>query len=74
MRWLLDELGLHHQTVTPMYLGDDTTDEDAFRVIQKRGIGIVVGRKGEPSLARFALEDTGEVTSLLARITETQTL
>ena len=72
MRWLLGELGLDRQAVTPVYLGDDTTDEDAFRVIQKRGIGIVVGREGEPSLARFALEDTGEVTSLLARITETQ--
>jgi len=71
MRWLIGELGLDRGAVTPIYLGDDTTDEDAFRVIRKRGIGIVVGREGEPSLARFALEDTGEVTSFLARITET---
>jgi len=74
MRWLLDELGLDRRAVTPVYLGDDTTDEDAFRVIQKRGVGIVVGREGEPSLARFALEDTDEVTSFLARITEAQKL
>lgn len=72
MRWLLGELGLDREGVTPMYLGDDTTDEDAFRVIRKRGVGIVVGREGAPSLARFALEDTGEVASFLARITEAQ--
>lgn len=72
MRWLIGELGLDHLAVTPMYLGDDTTDEDAFRVIRTRGIGIVVGREGEPSLARYALDDTGEVTSFLARIAEAQ--
>jgi alpha,alpha-trehalase len=74
MRWLLAELGLDREMVTPVYLGDDTTDEDAFRVIRKRGIGVVVGREGEPSLARFALEDTDEVTSFLARIAEAQKL
>ena len=74
MRWLLGELRLDRRMVTPVYLGDDTTDEDAFRVIRKRGVGIVVGREGAPSLARYALEDTAEVTSFLARITETQTL
>jgi len=74
MRWLLGELGLDRLSVTPVYLGDDTTDEDAFRVIRKRGIGIVVGREGEPSLARFALEDTDEVTSFLAGIAEAQKL
>ena len=72
MRWLLGELGLDRRSVTPVDLGDDTTDEDAVRVIRKRGIGIVVGREGEPSLARFALEDTDEVTSFLARIAEAQ--
>jgi hypothetical protein len=41
-------------------------------VIRKRGIGIVVGRDGEPSLARYALEDTDEVTAFLQRIAEAQ--
>jgi alpha,alpha-trehalase len=72
MRWLLGELGLDREEVVPFYLGDDTTDEDAFRVIRKRGIGIVVGRDGEPSLARYALEDTDEVTAFLQRIAEAQ--
>lgn len=72
MRWLLGELGLDREGVVPFYLGDDTTDEDAFRVIRKRGIGIVVGREGGPSLARYALEDTDEVAAFLHRIAEAQ--
>ena len=72
MRWLLGELGLDREGVAPFYLGDDTTDEDAFRVIRKRGVGVVVGREGEPSLARYALEDTNEVAWFLARVAEAQ--
>jgi len=71
LEWLLDELGLTMPEVVPMYLGDDTTDEDAFRVLHTRGIGIVVGLQGAPSLARYALEDTDEVYSFLARVTGT---
>jgi alpha,alpha-trehalase len=66
LHWLLGELGLDRYSITPLYLGDDTTDEDAFRVIRKRGIGIVVGRDGAPSLAHFALETTDEVGTFLA--------
>ena len=72
MRWLLGELGLDREGVAPFYLGDDTTDEDAFRVIRKRGVGVVVGREGEPSLARYALEDTNEVAWFLARVAKAQ--
>lgn len=68
LKWLLHELGLDGPGVVPLYLGDDTTDEDAFRMIRGHGIGIVVGRDGHPSLARFALEDTDEVRSFLSRL------
>ena len=70
LQWLLLELGLDGPEVKPVYLGDDTTDEDAFRVLRKRGIGIVVGRDGEPSHARYALEDTDEATTFLAQLAE----
>jgi trehalose 6-phosphate phosphatase len=66
--WLLDQIGLDRYAVTPLYLGDDVTDEDAFRVVQKRGVGIVVGRDGEASHAHYALEDTDEVGSFLSRL------
>jgi alpha,alpha-trehalase len=68
--WLQRELGLDRPDVTPLYLGDDTTDEDAFRVIRKQGIGIVVGRDGEDSHARYALEDTDEVAAFLGRLAQ----
>lgn len=69
VEWLLGELDLDPPNVVPLYLGDDTTDEDAFRMVRTRGIGIVVGREGEPSLARYALEDTDEVRVFLSRLT-----
>jgi alpha,alpha-trehalase len=70
LQWLLVELGFEGPSVVPMYFGDDTTDEDAFRVVRKRGIGIVVGRDGPPSLAHYALEDTDEVAAFLRRLVE----
>ncbi len=70
LQWLLTELGLDRRDVTPLYLGDDTTDEDAFRVIRRRGIGIVVGREGEDSYAHYALANTDDVRSFLAQLAE----
>ncbi len=66
--WLMDRLDLDLNTVIPLYLGDDVTDEDAFAVLVDRGLGIVVGRDGEPSLASYALENPDEVRTLLARL------
>jgi trehalose 6-phosphate phosphatase len=68
LEWLLGELNLLGPEVVPVYIGDDTTDEDAFRVVRGDGIGIVVGRDGAPSLAHYVLEDTDEVQMLLARL------
>ncbi len=73
LQWLLAELDLDRPDVTPIYLGDDTTDEDAFRAIRSRGIGIVVGRDGNPSLARWLLEDTAEVSAFLAELADRRT-
>ena len=70
LQWLQDELDLRPPGTVPMYLGDDTTDEDAFRVIRAVGIGVVVGRDGEDSLARYALEDPDEVRTFLSRLAE----
>ena len=68
--WLLKELDLDRADVTPLYLGDDTTDEDAFRVIRNQGVGVVVGRDGEDSHAHYALEDTDEVAAFLGRLAQ----
>lgn len=66
--WLLEALGLDGAGVVPLYLGDDTTDEDAFRALEGRGIGIVVTRAPRPTAARYSLQDTGEVRDFLERM------
>lgn len=59
--WLLRKMGLDDPQMIPLYIGDDTTDEDAFRVLISRGIGIVVGEDSRMTHARFRLNDTQEV-------------
>jgi trehalose 6-phosphate phosphatase len=59
--WLLEVLGLGPD-VLPVYIGDDETDEDAFRAVRERGLGVVVRGEGDdrPTRARYALRDTEE--------------
>jgi trehalose-phosphatase len=68
LMWLMDRLEIDTGTSIPFYLGDDVTDEDAFSVLVEDGIGIVVGRDGEPTRASYAVEDPDEVRMLLARL------
>ncbi|MFC1873240.1 trehalose-phosphatase, partial [Chloroflexota bacterium] len=55
--------------VLPVYLGDDTTDEDAFKVVHHpRGWGIFVGEENAASNADYYLNSTSEVALLLSRL------
>lgn len=71
---LIDVLGLGGDDVMPLYLGDDITDEDAFRALRARGIGIFVGRADDPEVgdretaAQFVLGSVDEVQRFLARL------
>jgi alpha,alpha-trehalase len=49
----------------PLYIGDDTTDEDAFRVIHDRGIAIIVRDEPRRSIAQYALNSTDEVRTFI---------
>lgn len=64
--WLLAALHLDRPDVVPIYVGDDVTDHDAFRALQGRGIGIVVGERDPRCGAAYALADTDEVRQFLA--------
>ncbi|MFY0614996.1 MAG: trehalose-phosphatase [Hyphomicrobiaceae bacterium] len=65
--WLLQRLGLDTPDVTPIYIGDDVTDRDAFRVLARRGIGILVAPP-ERTCAHYRLADTVEVQEYLYRL------
>lgn len=65
---VLNSLHVDGREISPLYLGDDTTDEDAFAAIQKSGIGIVVGTDGRETAANFKLHDTNEVMGFLEKL------
>jgi trehalose 6-phosphate phosphatase len=72
--YLLEALTLDGDDVAPLYLGDDITDEDAFRALSGRGIGIFVGRADDPEVggrgtsATFVLDSIEEVERFLDRL------
>lgn len=69
--YLLDALDLNRDDVIPIYVGDDVTDEDAFRALEGRGLGIFVGRADDPEVgerttaADFILGTVEEVATFL---------
>ncbi len=66
--WLLDHvMGRDRRAV---FLGDDVTDEDAFRQLEGRGIGIVVGEEQRLTHARYRLRDPSEVRAFLTALLE----
>ncbi len=65
--WLLESLALGEDTV-PIYIGDDETDEDAFRAVKMRGIGILVAQASQSTEARYGLRDPDEVKGFLTAL------
>lgn len=65
VQWILEALDLDHAGVVPFYLGDDTTDEDAFEAVADKGVGILVADEPRPTAARHRLEDSSEVAGFL---------
>ena len=62
IRWIMNALEITWETTPAFYLGDDTTDEYAFRTIITRGTAILVTDNPlNPSTADFQLDSPKEV-------------
>ena len=52
----------------PIFIGDDATDEDAFRALPPHGVGVLVAERERPTAARWRLDDVEGVRSFLDRL------
>ena len=70
--WILEQMRLENPAarVLALYLGDDDTDEDAFRVLASVGVGIVVGNDRHDSAAHYYVESTEEVEQFLTVLSQ----
>jgi alpha,alpha-trehalase len=67
LMWLVDALHLDGPDVLPLYVGDDATDEDAFKAVSERGVGIVVEEASRETLAHYVLANPEEMLIFLER-------
>uniref|UniRef100_A0A2C9WC31 Trehalose 6-phosphate phosphatase n=1 Tax=Manihot esculenta TaxID=3983 RepID=A0A2C9WC31_MANES len=71
VEFLLESLGLSKRDdVLPIYIGDDRTDEDAFKVLRERnqGYGILVSCVPKETNAFYSLRDPIEVLQFLSSL------
>jgi trehalose 6-phosphate phosphatase len=61
--WLMEAVG--DEALVPLYVGDDVTDEDAFRTLAERGVTVAVLDAPRPTAAQYRLRDTQGVHELL---------
>ena len=66
--WLLESLG--RELSSALFVGDDLTDEAAFRALAGRGLGVVVGATDRPTAADLRLGSPEEVQTLLGRLAD----
>ncbi len=67
--WILNEIGADEKIV-PVYIGDDTTDEDAFDVLKEKGFGVLVSDPPKTSIAKYLVKNTNEVKKVLEMFIE----
>eukprot|EP00250_Pteridium_aquilinum_P035371 c9264_g1_i1 orf=515-1564(-) len=71
LEFLLEALGLDSLSkVFPIYIGDDRTDEDAFKVLKEKGssCSILVSKVSKDTSAAYSLQDPSQVMEFLQRL------
>ena len=68
IRWIMDALKLSWADSSVFYIGDDVTDEYAFRAVRTRGTGILVSEKPKASAADFTVSTPREVRDLFEKV------
>jgi len=69
IRWIMNALEIPWDTTSAFYIGDDTTDEYAFRTIITRGTAIMVTDEPlNPSTADFQLNSPKEVKKFFEQV------
>ena len=73
--WLLarQEALSRSEKIIPIYIGDDTTDEDAFKALKNRGLTVFVGHV-DSSQAKYYVKNIKEVHELLKYILDIQNI
>lgn len=67
--WIRDRVALDFSgAVTMLYMGDDQTDEQAFRLLVGKALTIRVGGRGAHTAASYRLRDETEVQDLLSAL------
>jgi trehalose-phosphatase len=64
--WICQHVSSEHGDVSPVYIGDDVTDEDGFHAV--RGCGVAISAATRASGAEFFLDGPTEVRALLEEL------
>ena len=70
VQWILGALKFDTNKNSVIYIGDDTTDEDAFEAIKDQGIGICVMNQNRPTKAQYSVSETEDVKAVLSYLIE----
>jgi len=68
VQWLREKLGV--DKAFTIYIGDDTTDEDAFKALDENGLGILVADEPQETAAKAILDSPDDVERFLRQLTQ----
>ena len=66
--YLLEKLHLDESRAVPLYIGDDSTDEEVFEAVADQGIGSLVSDGEQPTAASYVVRNPDEVVIFLEEL------